>query len=72
VSYNGNDIILLSNDACFRGNERLAFDFTLYCKECECENNLSGRFSAHCEDHIHAVANAKVAVFVKFKYTECQ
>jgi hypothetical protein len=71
VSYNGHRVDIISNDAHYTNEDRLFFDFTLYCRDCKKERGLSGRFPVSCDDQIAGVVNAKVAVFDRFKYEEC-
>ena len=72
LSYNGHRLDILSNDAYIDGDERLLFDFTLYCRDCKRERGLSGRSPADCDDQMPGVGNAKVATFDVFKYKECE
>jgi len=72
LSYNGHRLTILFNDAYIDTDERLLFDFTLYCLDCQRERGLSGRFPADAEDQMAGVVNAKVSVFDKFKYEACE
>lgn len=64
-SFNGHRLYILSNDA-FIENDRLLFDFSLYCEHCEMESNISGRFPSHINRHTERVVSAKIATFEKF------
>jgi len=70
ISYNGHTISIISNDA-YIEDQRLLFDFTLYCNDCYAENGISGRFPANYNDQMAGVVSAKIAVFETFKYNEC-
>lgn len=72
LSYKGHRLVILSNDAYIDNDERMLFDFTLYCRECGRERGLSGRFPDDCQDRMAAVVNAKVACFDKFKVEACE
>jgi hypothetical protein len=71
-TYKGHELHILSNDAYIDTDERLLFDFTLYCRKCERERGLSGRLSNNCQDRMAAVVGAKVVCFDTFKFEECE
>lgn len=72
VEYNGHKLVILQNDAHETNDNRLLYDFTLFCVNCRTEDGVSGRFPSHAEDvNTHVVA-AKIACFEKFKFIECE
>lgn len=70
MEFKGHHLEILTNDAHYLDDGRLLFDITLRCISCKQENNVSGRFPAHFEDHEAAVVNAKIALFDPF-YEPC-
>jgi hypothetical protein len=70
VTYNGHKVSVLCNDA-YVDDERLLFDFKLYCNRCTEDSTIAGRFPASDGDQFAHLVNAKVAVFATFKSTEC-
>ena len=72
LRYNEHKLVVLNNDAYRMEDDRLLFDFTLYCQRCTLEGGVSGRFPADDDEQVEHVCNARVAAFSAFYDEACK